>query len=184
MAEVSAREAGVVITMDAWTVLAAELAPVAALAIGGAMVWLVWALTRPRSKVGAGGLVVITGCDSGIGRALALRVRSISLMPIALCLTQREADALTEDSDFSGEAFRCDITSVDDVARVTRRVRELVDAGQPLHAVVNNAGARRAAPPRLPQSPPSAPSTATTPPQVSFTPATSSGSTSWSASDA
>jgi NADP-dependent 3-hydroxy acid dehydrogenase YdfG len=83
---------------------------------------------------GAGLRAVVTGASSGIGAATVRRLRADGWQVVAVA---RRADRLAALAQETGaQAVVADITSDEDVARLVREV----DAGGPLHALVNNAG--------------------------------------------
>lgn len=91
--------------------------------------------------------VVITGCDSGFGKALALKLCEKGYAVFAGCIGPPEAlvDAardLVTDLDHLPRAFKLDVTSDADVNAAKTRVRAWLneDAARKLLAVVNNAG--------------------------------------------
>jgi NAD(P)-dependent dehydrogenase (short-subunit alcohol dehydrogenase family) len=91
-----------------------------------------------------GRVVLITGCDSGIGReACRLLARSPGLKLVAACLTEPGRRSLLEElagSAASVLGVLLDVTRADDVDRVVRLAAALSDNGRSIHAVINNAG--------------------------------------------
>ncbi|CAN0406550.1 unnamed protein product, partial [Scytosiphon promiscuus] len=86
---------------------------------------------------GKGKVVVLSGCDHGIGNATAKKLSSLGYTVIAGCLTDEGASKLQE--EVTGiKAEKCDITKAEDVARLVSIV-ETEYSGK-LHALVNNAG--------------------------------------------
>lgn len=84
--------------------------------------------------------VLVTGCDSGFGRRLALRLADRGYYVLAGCLTKDGARSLVEASGTDRiEAFELDVTSDESVARAGELVAE-VTAETGLWALVNNAG--------------------------------------------
>ena len=81
--------------------------------------------------------VLVTGCDSGFGKATALELRSRGFHVFAGCLTKTGRETLAAKSD--GEIFplRLDVTSDADVAEAAEAVKR---SGKPLLAVLNVAG--------------------------------------------
>ncbi|CAI4222987.1 unnamed protein product [Auanema sp. JU1783] len=92
-----------------------------------------------------GKYVFITGCDSGFGRLLALKLTEIGVNTFAGCFTQEGCDSLEKEGLNQGGAnlvtLRLDITSeksVEDARKFVEEYLEKKDAY--LHAIVNNAG--------------------------------------------
>lgn len=85
----------------------------------------------------SGRVVVVSGCDHGIGNSAVKQLHLLGYTVIAGCLTDEGARKLEE--EVTGiRAEKCDITKTEDVARVVSIV-EKEYAGK-LHALVNNAG--------------------------------------------
>ena len=86
---------------------------------------------------GMGKVVVVSGCDFGIGNTTAKQLSSLGYAVIAGCLTDEGARKLQEEvADIRAE--KCDVTNAEDVARLVSVV-ESEYHGKP-HALVNNAG--------------------------------------------
>ncbi|CAM9778224.1 unnamed protein product [Laminaria digitata] len=84
-----------------------------------------------------GKVVVVSGCDHGIGHAAAKTLSLLGYTVIAGCLTNEGARKLQE--EVTGiRAEKCDITKTEDVARLVSIVER--DYNGKLHALVNNAG--------------------------------------------
>eukprot|EP00927_Polykrikos_kofoidii_P069667 TRINITY_DN65233_c0_g1_i1.p1 TRINITY_DN65233_c0_g1~~TRINITY_DN65233_c0_g1_i1.p1 ORF type:complete len:322 (-),score=40.94 TRINITY_DN65233_c0_g1_i1:70-1035(-) len=85
-----------------------------------------------------GAAVVVTGCDSGFGRSVALRLHALGANVFAGCLTEKSCKELNDLKENSGRmrAFRLDVTKDEDVAAAVKRVE---DSGLRLAAVINNA---------------------------------------------
>eukprot|EP00904_Undaria_pinnatifida_P012837 jgi/Undpi1/8684/HiC_scaffold_25.g11149.m1 len=86
---------------------------------------------------GKGKVVVVSGCDHGIGHATAKKLSLLGYTVIAGCLTDKGAQTLQE--EVTGiRAEKCDVTKTEDVARLVSIVEGDYDGK--LHALVNNAG--------------------------------------------
>ncbi|CAN0242850.1 unnamed protein product, partial [Laminaria digitata] len=86
---------------------------------------------------GMGKVVVVSGCDHGIGNATAKKLNSLGYTVIAGCLTDEGARNLQE--EVTGiRAEKCDVTKTEDVARLVSVVEK--EYSGKLHALVNNAG--------------------------------------------
>ncbi|BDZ51102.1 oxidoreductase [Frondihabitans sucicola] len=78
--------------------------------------------------------VLVTGASSGIGEATVTLFRDRGWDVLAVARREDRLRALAEKT--GAEWFRADVTSDDDMAAL----RAHVEAGAPLHALVNNAG--------------------------------------------
>ena len=86
---------------------------------------------------GTGKVVLLSGCDHGIGNATAKKLRLLGYTVIAGCLTNDGARKLQE--EVTGiRTEKCDVTKTEDVARLVSIVER--DYNGKLHALVNNAG--------------------------------------------
>lgn len=83
-----------------------------------------------------GGLVVVTGASTGIGRATAELIAAAGGQVLAGVRSDAAADAIAANRV---EPVRLDVTDSDQVAALARRVAEDPE-GRPLRALVNNAG--------------------------------------------
>jgi len=96
------------------------------------------ALRPPRFEQPQRRAVLITGCDTGFGRELALVLYERGWRVYAGCLTDSGAADLAERCSGPGmAAVQMDVTKAEDIAKVVARVQEEVPQG--LFAVVNNA---------------------------------------------
>ncbi|GMH41124.1 hypothetical protein BSKO_09034 [Bryopsis sp. KO-2023] len=120
------------------------------LALGGsiscAFLWRHFLSTfklKPQKLEGKG--VVVTGCDSGIGRATVehLSKQWPQLVVFAGCLTKEGAARLSDEAALEGRdnliTFVVDVTDESSVANATKLVSSNL-GGANLHAVINNAG--------------------------------------------
>lgn len=84
--------------------------------------------------------IFITGCDTGIGRALALELsRKYSARVLAGCLTRTGGDALEKESQGRIRAINLDVTDEKSVENAYKEVCSLLQGGK-LYGLVNNAG--------------------------------------------
>ena len=86
---------------------------------------------------GTGKVVVLSGCDHGIGNAAAKRLGLLGYTVIAGCLTDEGARKLQEEG-IGIRAEKCDVTKTEDVSRLVSVVEG--EYSGKLHALVNNAG--------------------------------------------
>uniref|UniRef100_A0A7E4VKG7 NAD(P)-binding protein n=1 Tax=Panagrellus redivivus TaxID=6233 RepID=A0A7E4VKG7_PANRE len=87
--------------------------------------------------------VFITGCDSGFGKALVLKLLKNGIPVIAGCLTEAGAGTLTNDAaGLPGKlkTLIIDVTSEESVKAAAKTVEESLENGQKLWALVTNAG--------------------------------------------
>ncbi|CAL8291052.1 unnamed protein product [Lota lota] len=97
--------------------------------------------TPPPPQEGDGRAVLVTGCDSGFGRHLALRLDHLGFTVFAGCLLPEGhgAQSLAQESSGRLRVLKLDVTDDGDVEEATRIIRDnLPEKG--LWAVVNNAG--------------------------------------------
>uniref|UniRef100_A0A914D703 17-beta-hydroxysteroid dehydrogenase type 6 n=1 Tax=Acrobeloides nanus TaxID=290746 RepID=A0A914D703_9BILA len=88
--------------------------------------------------------VFITGCDSGFGRLLALKCSKNGIPVFAGCYTAEGRQSLEEEAkSYSGKlvAVPLDITNDESVVKAAKFVKENLQLGHKLWALVNNAGA-------------------------------------------
>ncbi|MPC60890.1 D-beta-hydroxybutyrate dehydrogenase, mitochondrial [Portunus trituberculatus] len=90
----------------------------------------------------AGKAVLITGCDSGFGFALAKHLDSLGFRVVAGCLAQdgEGAKQLRASASPRLHTIQLDITSVDEVRHAVQEVEALIPEGEVLWGLVNNAG--------------------------------------------
>ncbi|CAB3408573.1 unnamed protein product [Caenorhabditis bovis] len=87
--------------------------------------------------------VFITGCDTGFGRALALKCLENGMPVFAGCLTEQGIKSLrAEARNLKGtlDALQVNVGNEESVARAGKYLEEKVEKYGGLHAVVNNAG--------------------------------------------
>ncbi|KAF7468656.1 retinol dehydrogenase 5 [Marmota monax] len=106
----------------------------------GALFWAVlWFLRDRQSLPASDAFVFITGCDSGFGRLLALRLDQRGFRVLASCLTPSGAENLQQMASSRLHTTLLDITDPQSVQRVAKWVETHVrEAG--LFGLVNNAG--------------------------------------------
>jgi retinol dehydrogenase-16 len=82
-------------------------------------------------------VIFITGCDSGFGKALAVRLDQKGFKVYAACLTAKGADEITAECA-AVQTLLLDVTKADQVQSAADRVDS--ENPQGLYALVNNAG--------------------------------------------
>ncbi|KAJ3039132.1 Retinol dehydrogenase 5 [Rhizophlyctis rosea] len=84
------------------------------------------------------GPVIISGCDTGFGNLLALRLARAGWTVYATCLTTTGSDSLTKEGLPNLTVFSVDITKDDSVRKFGEDVEKLSPNG--IYALINNAG--------------------------------------------
>ncbi|XP_050718635.1 11-beta-hydroxysteroid dehydrogenase type 2-like isoform X2 [Eriocheir sinensis] len=121
----------------------AGLLPCLALFISLWAVCIATCLVRASLQVSvAGKAVLITGCDTGFGFALAQHLDALGFRVIACCLARdgEGAKKLRASASSRLHILQLDVTSADDVLRTQQEVEALLPDGEVLWGVVNNAG--------------------------------------------
>jgi NAD(P)-dependent dehydrogenase (short-subunit alcohol dehydrogenase family) len=118
------------------------------LAFVGVVLTVVWRFVCPLIRVArlSDRFVLITGCDSGFGRAAALRLQARGMKVLAACLTDAGLKSLQADAVRNGPGslvcVSLDVTKDASVAAAVETIKKALN-GQPLHAIINNAGVLR-----------------------------------------
>jgi NAD(P)-dependent dehydrogenase (short-subunit alcohol dehydrogenase family) len=85
--------------------------------------------------------VVITGCDSGFGLLIALKLSTLGFYVIATCLTDEGVAALKDKKLVNLFPVKCDVTLEADVSHLKLFTdNKLKETSTRLWAVINNAG--------------------------------------------
>jgi NAD(P)-dependent dehydrogenase (short-subunit alcohol dehydrogenase family) len=84
-------------------------------------------------------VVVVTGCDHGMGRTMATILASRGYVVVALCLTVEGATSLCAESP-SVETVVGDVTEKESIDMVVNSLRSIITGEKKLWAVINNAG--------------------------------------------
>jgi len=82
--------------------------------------------------------VFISGCDTGFGYGLALRLDKLGMKVFAGCLTTQGAQKLRSNGSAQLEALICDITKPEDIETTANIISSICPEG--LYFLVNNAG--------------------------------------------
>ncbi|KAM6214155.1 retinol dehydrogenase 5 [Rhynchocyon petersi] len=106
----------------------------------GALVWgVLWFLRDRQSLAPSDAFIFITGCDSGFGRLLALRLDQRGFRVLASCLTPAGAEDLQRVASSRLQTILLDVTDPQSVQWAAKWVETQVgEAG--LFGLVNNAG--------------------------------------------
>ena len=83
---------------------------------------------KPKAKLDIKGkYVLITGCDSGFGRATAIELDKMGVCVLATCLTKEGEQSLKLATSDKLKAFQLDVTNSEQIKRVFNFVKELVE---------------------------------------------------------
>ncbi|XP_068709315.1 retinol dehydrogenase 7-like [Montipora foliosa] len=94
----------------------------------------------PRSKINIKGkYVLITGCDTGFGRATAIKLDKMGACVLATCLTKEGEQSLKSEASDKLKTFQLDVTNSKQIKDVYEEIKkEIYPDG--LWGLVNNAG--------------------------------------------
>ncbi|XP_058962406.1 short-chain dehydrogenase/reductase family 9C member 7-like isoform X2 [Pocillopora verrucosa] len=84
--------------------------------------------------------VLITGCDSGFGREIALKLDKMGACVLATCLTKEGAQNLRSVASEKLKTFQMDVTDPQQIKQVFCKVNQLLEDSSGLWGLVNNAG--------------------------------------------
>ncbi|EDO43022.1 predicted protein [Nematostella vectensis] len=84
--------------------------------------------------------VLITGCDSGFGRAAAIKLDELGLSVFAGCLTESGASKLARQCSDRLQTLILDVTNPDDIKKAHEQVKQHLPQHTGLWGLVNNAG--------------------------------------------
>ncbi|XP_059139305.1 17-beta-hydroxysteroid dehydrogenase type 6-like [Physella acuta] len=84
--------------------------------------------------------ILITGCDSGFGRALAIHLDSVGFHVFAGCLTENGAKFLSEKCSSNVATFLLDVTDAESIQHALHFVKLRLPQEKGLWGLVNNAG--------------------------------------------
>ena len=83
---------------------------------------------KPTAKVNIRGkYVLITGCDSGFGRATAIQLDKMGVCVLATCLTEEGEQSLKSATSNKMKTFQLDVTNSEQIKRVFDKVKKLVE---------------------------------------------------------
>ena len=89
---------------------------------------------KPRAKLNIKGkYVLITGCDSGFGRATAIALDKMGVCVLATCLTKEGEQSLNSVTSDKLKTFQLDVTNSEEIKEVRDKVNKLLvngDAGE------------------------------------------------------
>lgn len=90
--------------------------------------------------------VLLTGCDSGFGRATAQRLDQLGFNVFATCLTKKGQDEITSLCSERLRAFHLDVTDSKEIKDALQFVRQNLPANTGLWGLINNAGIAKVGP--------------------------------------
>ena len=83
---------------------------------------------KPTAKVNIRGrYVLITGCDSGFGRATAIQLDKMRVCALATCLTKEGEQSLKSATSNKLKTFQLDVTNAEQIKRVFDEIKKLVE---------------------------------------------------------
>jgi len=95
----------------------------------------------PRSNVDIRGkYVLITGCDSGFGREIAIRLDKVGVCVLATCLTKEGEQSLKSVTSDKLKIFQMDVTNSKQIKEIYEEVKRAIPSDKGLWGLVNNAG--------------------------------------------
>ena len=74
--------------------------------------------------------VLVTGCDTGFGRRLVLRLDTMGFHVFAACLTSSGSQQLSSETSERVRTILMDVTNDDDIERAAKEVREALPDGK------------------------------------------------------
>ena len=69
---------------------------------------------------------MITGCDTGFGRAAALQLDKLGCHVIASCLTLTAADTLRKELSSRSHVIQLDVSSSESVSKAFQQVQQII----------------------------------------------------------
>ena len=76
--------------------------------------------------------VLVTGCDTGFGRHLALRLDRLGCPMFAACLTAEAARELDQQTSEHVQTLQMDVTNDEDIERAAKQVADMIPDGKGL----------------------------------------------------
>ena len=74
-----------------------------------------------------GKFVLITGCDSGFGRGIAIKLDEMGVRVLATCLTKQGEQNLKSATSQKLKTFQMDVTNSQQIEEVFQKVKRLLD---------------------------------------------------------
>lgn len=92
------------------------------------LIILRFSLTTNKVSLNINGkYVLITGCDSGIGRETAIRLDKMGVRVLATCLTKEGEQSLKSVTSDKLKTFQMNVTNSQQIEEVFQKVKELLD---------------------------------------------------------
>ena len=94
------------------------------------VILVVLKILRRQDKISLnikGKYVLITGCDSGFGRATAIQLDKMGACVLATCLTKKGEQSLESAASARLKTFQMDVTSSQQIEKVFGQVKELLE---------------------------------------------------------
>ena len=93
----------------------------------------------PRPKIDVQGkYVLITGCDSGFGRATAIQLDKMGVCVLATCLTKKGEQSLKSVASDKLKTFQMDVTNSQQIKDVHEEVTKLISPGRCERSIGSN----------------------------------------------
>ena len=77
-----------------------------------------------------GRYVLITGCDSGFGRATAIQLDKMGVCVLATCLTKEGEQSLKSATSSKLKTFQMDVTNSQQIKKVFEEIKEEISQGK------------------------------------------------------
>lgn len=111
------------------------------IAISTLLIILRFSLTTNKANLNIKGkYVLITGCDSGLGREAAIRLDKMGVCVLATCLTKEGEQSLKSVTSDMLRTFQMDVTDSQQIEEAFCKVSKLLGDKSGLWGLVNNAG--------------------------------------------
>ena len=98
-------------------------------------------LPRPQVDV-QGKYVLITGCDSGFGRATAIRLDKMGVCVLATCLTKEGEESLKSATSDKLKTFQMDVSNSQQIKDVFEQIKNEISTGRYLGPAWGGGGER------------------------------------------
>ena len=96
-----------------------------AVALLTAVLWFSWSKSKSILNIN-GKYVLMTGCDSGIGRETAIRLDKMGACVLATCFTNEGERSLKSVTSDRLRTYQLDVTSSEQIQEVFYKVKQLI----------------------------------------------------------